>query len=1251
MAAELRHHPRFSSHFTARLKAADGHTYDCKVVDYSHSGMKLEWPHEFQPVTGSLHTIELQLENECLHIEVEWIFQRGRDVGLKVHTPDDRLFLQLQESNQQYRASGGLADEQRQQYRQRFSRDATEFADRLIKRWLPEYLETLFDQANQGRSTNEQQQWLQLEKHVKQQAVPLIQRFKERLQQQLKRWLDGQPRLTRDNHPQQQEEWQLTLVQQTEFEDWLLAKVTASHLQSRLSRQSFEVRQLLDTLSSADSVDDCFNPIGANTLTEAFADSIEPLRLPAAARTLAFELFEQHAAQLMQTTFEALCKDIHIPMTFRYRKPRPAEVAVAKAEQRPGFNASPGSTLSATTAEQPNQSLTEQGGRPATSGAHLSHFQQHQQEARQAYANIQSLLQLRHQRQGDGSATIEQATVAEAAQQEVEHAVQQVAAQASLKDSNVLDHIERELAEQQVALPAESRDAIDTLQNVTQNLLQSQQIADFVKPHIETLGWPVLQLMLQDASLLFNPQHPGRQVLNQVARLGQLTTSGQQQLGQRLQVLIEQLQHSEQQDVGAFEALLEQVEQLVRQAERKARQNTERVAQAAEGEHQLQQARRQIEHLIGRDTAGRTLPHCVVEWLQQGWQPLLSLLLLREGEDSKRFSGAVKLYRQVLLLFSPQNAGRQELLERFRPMMELARYELDQMNGNQPHHQQWHDEILQAAEQHLSQGEVRGTIDLPEFIVADDEPAPEGNGLRKAENLQVGDWLLLTEQDQAVSIAWVAEDASKFACVNHSGMKVIDFTLAELARAFDDDRVKRLYEQQESAVDQSIDKLVEQIYRDLSEQANQDDLTGLINRAHFIRELELRFDQAVRSSQPTLLCLLDIDGFREINRQYGLAGADASLQTVATVLDDRFPDALIARTGSNEFGLLLALSEQSTAEQQVNDIEQAVKQLTVDVDGQSFTIQLSIGATALSDQNESHILLEQAYHACSRAKDVGGARVVWYSDSEDLSASTPAANAVRTPASDVISDDAVSRWYQQSLQALNHHQLALLGTPIQHLHPEHKGEYSYLLQAAPLEEGQPLLPPQQATYSDHAQRRPLEIEQWLLQQTLKWLPKTDLDLQCERLFLPCSGDLLLHEQTYQQLRQACDQLLPVGKLCLELSNTDHLADLDEAAERMHALRQLGYRFALADFGTGQSAFVALKHLPVDYVRIDHRFIDQLSTSSADYALVKSMRDIACFMAKRTVAEFSANGTSRDILSSLGVDYAMADVEHSVLLSS
>ncbi|GGY52026.1 hypothetical protein GCM10011297_26050 [Bacterioplanes sanyensis] len=1227
MAAELRHHPRFNSQFSACLHAADGHQYDCTVLDYSHSGMRLSWPHSLQPPLGSLHTLALQLEDGTVQLDVEWVFQRGKEVGLKVQNPDDRVFLQLQESNQQHRASGGLTPEQRQQHRQRVSRDATEFADRLVKRWLPDYLEALFEQANVARSTVEQQDWLRLEKYVKQRASTFCDQFKQRLQQQLQRWLDGKPRLIRAGHNDSQDgDWQLSLVQQTEFEDWLLAKVTASHLQSRLSQQNFQVRQILDALSTASSVDDCFNPIGANTLTEAFVDALEALRLPAAARTLAFELFEQLAAQLMQHTYEQLCRDIHIPMTFHYRKPRPAEVAVSQAEQRRPANADRTAEAANATPHSPEQA-------PNQGSQHLHSFQQHQLQARQAYANIQSLLQLRQQHQNHATPTMEPATTQQpvAAPQAVEAALHQVAQQSRLGSGNILAQVEQQLAQQQTALSAGSRDAIDTLQSVTQQLLQSGQIADFVKPHIEAVGWPVLRLMLDDASLLFNPQHPGRQVLNQLARLGQLTTSGQQQLGQRIEALVAELKTQDVHDAHAFERLLEQLEELVSQAERKAKQNTERVAQAAEGEHKLQQSRRHIEQLLGKDMAGRTLPHCVVEWLQQGWQSLLSLLLLREGQDSKRFQGAVKLYRQVLVLFSRQNAGRQELLERFRPMMDLARYELDQMNGPQPHHQQWQHEILQAAEEHLAQGQMRSAVDLPDFVVSEDEPAPAGRGLRKARNLQVGDWLLLTESDQAISLAWVASDASKFACVNHSGMKVIDFTLAELARAFDNGQVKRLYEKQESAVDQSIDKLVEQIYRELSDQANQDDLTGLINRAHFVRVLETRFEQAVRTSQPLLLCLLDVDGFRDINRRYGLTGGDICLQALATTLEDRYPDALIARSGSNEFALLQAPGDDVDVPQQLQQLQQRLQQLDMRVAEQSFHVQVSLGATMLSEQEDAAELLEQAQNACSSAKEKGGAALVWYQAGQDHPQHDP-----------------LHKWYQQVMHA-EPQRRSLLALPVERLQ-EHGDDIHHFMLLTGLSNSHGLQhPPAESLHSDYANRCPLALEQWQLQQVLAWLDSNRSD--AIRLVVPCSGELLLHSNTYSLLRQACDDMLPVQQLCFELSDTDRLDDLAEAAEQMHQLRKLGYRFGLGDFGTGQSAFVALKQLPVDYVRLDYRFIDQLSSSAADYALVKSMQDIARFMAKRTLAEYSANQTSRDILVSLGVDYAIQAPEQAVLLTS
>ncbi|WP_419812549.1 DUF1631 family protein [Bacterioplanoides sp.] len=1224
MTAEHREHPRFNSEFVAQLQLTDQSWHDCTVTDYSHTGMKLAWPHGSTDVNKQQPLqLKLQLESELLEVKVLWMHQESKEVGVKFHQPDDKIFLRLQEFNQSHKAQGGLSSDKRSQLQQVFQTIAGNTIDRLPKSWLPTFLESTFDQANMARNTTEQQSWLKLEKQAKQHAPEFLQVFKQVLQQQMERWLAGQPRENREQQNQTQSSGHLSLVQQDDFEEWLLAKVTASHLQSRLSHVSFEVRQLLDTLSDA-KTEDCFNPIGPNTVTDAFRDALEKLQLPQEARALAFDTFEQAAFQGLQSCYQEISKQIDIPMSMRYRRrsnPNPPSPVVQLNSSAPAPETD--NNLMAQAANEPPQPMAVN----AQSANSLQNFQRHQQEARQAYSNIQSLLQLRYQR-FEQLQQAEAVALPVAAPQTIENVLSDLATREDNMPANIREQVEQALAEKENSLPPDSRDAIETIEQVTQNLIANEQVADFVKPHIERLGWPLLRLMMKDASLLFNPEHPGRLVLNQLAKLGKLTTNGEARLSDKLNKLIEPLAANLEGDESSLDELLESLQGLVSNAERKAKQNADRVAQAAEGEHQLQQARQKIEHLIGKDSSGRTLPNCVVEWLNDGWKQLLSLLLLREGADSKRFTGAVKLYRQTLSLFAAKNAGREELLGRFSPMMELARNELDQLNGSLPQHQKWHDDILSAATEHLSQGQVRETIDLPTFVAEQEEEVPEGRGTRKAQNLQVGDWLLLTRQDQAVSIVWIAPDYSKFACVNHSGMKVIDFTLAELAIAFDQNQVKRLYEQEESAVDQSVDKLVQQIYRDLSEQANIDSLTGLSNRQHFVHQLQEVFEQNARSSAAATLCMIDIDQFKLINKNYGMEGGDACLQSLATILDDQDNDTLCARLGSNEFAMLLRRTDIEQAEAIIRDLKQRVEEFDIDSDDQKFRIHISVGLAEMNnDQVNAADLIEQAEAACLVAKEKGGSRVIRY-QFDDASQQR---------------QDEFMAWGNKLNQALTNNQLKVLCVPIKGIQERHQNETQYEILVSIKDENGEHIPPMEYLQAAENYNRMYMLDRWMLEQVVQWLSAhRDKADEVDRFILRLSGHAINDEALLTYIfEQARVKDIPVDKICFELNETSAIKDLDDAADFMHEMRSLGCQFVLSDFGTGQSSFEYLKSLPVDYIKIDHSFIDNLHSSSADYALVKSIQDITHFMAKKTIAEYSSNSNVWDILKSIGIDYAVA----------
>ena len=85
--------------------------------------------------------------------------------------------------------------------------------------------------------------------------------------------------------------------------------------------------------------------------------------------------------------------------------------------------------------------------------------------------------------------------------------------------------------------------------------------------------------------------------------------------------------------------------------------------------------------------------------------------------------------------------------------------------------------------------------------------------------------------------------------------------------------------------------------------------------------------------------------------------------------------------------------------------------------------------------------------------------------------------------------------------------------------------------------------------------------------------------------------------------------------------------------------EVGCRFSLDDFGTGLSSYSYLRNLPVDFVKIDGVFVKNMATDENDYAVVRSINEIAHRMGKRTVAEFVENDVILERIREIGVDYA------------
>lgn len=429
------------------------------------------------------------------------------------------------------------------------------------------------------------------------------------------------------------------------------------------------------------------------------------------------------------------------------------------------------------------------------------------------------------------------------------------------------------------------------------------------------------------------------------------------------------------------------------------------------------------------------------------------------------------------------------------------------------------------------------------------------------------------------------------------------------------------------AYDHMQDK-IQEATKLLRYQAQHDDLTGLINR----REFEVRLERCLKSAQEYnlehILCYLDLDQFKLVNDTCGHHAGDELLKQVSALLANRIRDRdTLARLGGDEFGLLLASCSIESANQICNELLRLVRDYRFVSEDKVFAIGVSIGLVVINSSfKDLASVMHAADAACYSAKTAGRNQSFLYTPGNAEMAQRQSAAAAVSDMTGQIEDE----------------QFTLYCQPIMALTSASSNQQHYEILIRKINNDGDLILP--AAFISSAERYHLmpNIDRWVIKNTFISYREI-LDMRQEKFShvfsINLSGTSLGDKSLLGYIReQLAIYAIPAAAICFEITETAAIVNLNNTIHLIKALKKLGCRFALDDFGSGMSSFMYLKNLGVDFLKIDGSFVKEMHINKIDHAMVRSIHSVAESMGIQTVAEFVENKAILTELEKIGVHF-------------
>ncbi|WP_287952043.1 EAL domain-containing protein [Diaphorobacter sp.] len=387
-------------------------------------------------------------------------------------------------------------------------------------------------------------------------------------------------------------------------------------------------------------------------------------------------------------------------------------------------------------------------------------------------------------------------------------------------------------------------------------------------------------------------------------------------------------------------------------------------------------------------------------------------------------------------------------------------------------------------------------------------------------------------------------------------------------------------------------------------QATHDTLTGLLNRWKFGQRLEQAIaEQAAAQSPPFALLLLDLDDFKAINDGYGHAAGDQVLQEVARRLRGALGTGdILARLGGDEFTVLLpGVACAAQAECVAARLMQALC-MPCRVQGFELNFGASMGiALCPQDAGDAATLLRYADMAMYHAKHRGRANFAFYAPSMGRKMAEKIQLHDRLKLA--LAYGGLTLHYQPQVDVATNRMVGV--EALLRWHDPQLGEVS----------------PERFVPVAEATGLILELGAWVMAAACRQIAAWERQGMRLRVAVNLSAQQLRQTDLVEQVaRNLRIHHVPPELLELEVTESEALADPEQACQVLNELRALGVAVALDDFGTGHSSLAYLKRLPVSHIKVDREFMRNVPASGGDTTLVRAVVALAHTMGLRVVVE-------------------------------